>query len=123
MVSSRFREGAGAVAPVRRTYVALAALALVLATVGLAVVAGPSVPAGAVSPSVTNPISVGAYYSCAITSAGGVKCWGDNIDAEIGNSNGNTQVLAPSTPTGLISGVTSLAAGDEHACAIQSGAV
>lgn len=68
-------------------------------------------------------IDVGDYHSCAITTSGGVKCWGQNTYGQLGNGT-NTASSIPVDVSGLTSGVTNLAVGSFHTCAIlTSGAV
>ena len=63
-------------------------------------------------------ITTGEAHSCALTTAGGVKCWGSNWSGEVG-APGNT----PPTPVdvvGLGSGVAAVAAGGVHTCALTT---
>ena len=64
-------------------------------------------------------ISVGSAHACAVTEAGGVKCWGNNGNGQLGNSS-TTDSYIPVNVTGLGSGVTSVSAGYYHTCAVLS---
>ena len=67
-------------------------------------------------------VSVGHDSNCATLSAGGVDCWGDNRDGELGN-NSATQELTPvavvdvGNTGAFLSGVASVSVGVESACA------
>lgn len=64
-------------------------------------------------------ISGGRYFSCAVATGGGAKCWGSNSTGELGD--GTT--AAKSTPVavaGLASGAASISAGANHTCAVTS---
>ena len=72
-------------------------------------------------------VSTGAWHSCAITSAGGLLCWGNDSMWQAGQgtqSPGSPSVFftprPPTTPIGvtLPSMFTSVSAGAEHSCAI-----
>jgi alpha-tubulin suppressor-like RCC1 family protein len=71
-------------------------------------------------------IAVGSYHSCALTTAGGIKCWGENNLGQLGKSanSGTTNANpSPADVTGLTSGVTAVAAavGGNHTCALTTG--
>ena len=74
-------------------------------------------------------ISLGGLNSCALTSAGGVKCWGANYFGQLGNIDlGSQYTSGDSTPVDVLvasggpalSGVSAISVGDIHACALMA---
>jgi alpha-tubulin suppressor-like RCC1 family protein len=66
-------------------------------------------------------LAVGGYHSCALTADGRVWCWGLNQHGQLGNGTtvkSNRAVLVESAPGVALSGVTKLATGGWHQCAV-----
>lgn len=64
-------------------------------------------------------VSVGALHTCAATTSGAAKCWGNNDFSRLGDGT-NTPRLTPTDVSGLASGVAAVTAGESHSCALTS---
>lgn len=64
-------------------------------------------------------ISTGQDHACALTSAGGVLCWGDNLNGGLGNNNGD-RFATPQQVEGLTKGVVEVEAGNNYTCAVMA---
>ena len=67
-------------------------------------------------------VAAGIQHTCAIVSGAEVKCWGDNTYGELGSGNITLPTSTPVTVKAL-TGVTAIALGERHTCAIASGGV
>lgn len=65
-------------------------------------------------------ISVGDFHSCAVTTSGGVKCWGSDTAGKLGNDAAIANQPRPVDVLGLTSGVASVSASNGHTCAVTT---
>lgn len=64
-------------------------------------------------------LAAGEEHACGLTTAGGVQCWGDNADGQVGD--GTDFPYRPAVDVvGLTRGVQAITAGSGHSCALLS---
>lgn len=70
-------------------------------------------------------VSAGGGHTCAVTTAGAVKCWGFNFFGQVGipvrDDDRIWSVPTPVDVPGLASDIVSVVAGSKHSCAITTG--
>ena len=66
-------------------------------------------------------IAAGNFHTCALTSAGGVYCWGDNFYGQLATTNNEFSHTPNPTPVDLgFTGIVAITAGYNYTCALTS---
>jgi len=65
-------------------------------------------------------LAAGHSHTCALTTGGGILCWGGNGSGQLGDGT-TTERWTPTAVWGLASGMAAIAAGDDHTCALTTG--
>ena len=65
-------------------------------------------------------ISANGYFTCVIQGNSGVKCWGNNRAGQLGSGDSVYASRVPMAVLGLPAGVTQVALGEIHACALTA---
>ena len=81
------------------------------------------VTSGALAGKTVTQISAGGYHTCALTSDGGLYCWGNNYEGELGDGTTVQRVTpVPVVTSGALSGKTivQIDGGGTHTCALSS---
>jgi alpha-tubulin suppressor-like RCC1 family protein len=66
-------------------------------------------------------VAGGMFHTCAILVTGALKCWGRNLEGQLGIAGVSTMETVPRDVVGMGSGVWSIALGEFHSCAIVEG--
>jgi alpha-tubulin suppressor-like RCC1 family protein len=71
-------------------------------------------------PSTAQRVVLGGHHTCALLAGGTLACWGNDTQGQLGDGQRNPRGT-PVNPVGLGSGVTHVALGESHTCAVAQG--
>lgn len=74
-----------------------------------------------ITPYLATAVGVGWNHACAVVQDRQVLCWGHNGTGQLGNGKVSSRPTAPVQVVGLAAGVTALALGEGHSCALEVG--
>jgi alpha-tubulin suppressor-like RCC1 family protein len=78
------------------------------------------VPTAVAGVSTAMDVAAGIDHACALTSAGGVLCWGNDGSGALGDNGKGGSASPPVQVMGLTSGITGIAAGADQSCALTT---
>jgi hypothetical protein len=65
-------------------------------------------------------VDAGGSHSCALSTSGGVWCWGLNNHGQVGNGGSGFGIFLPVSVARVTSGVGAISLGGEHSCVVMS---
>lgn len=65
-------------------------------------------------------VTAGIYHTCALTTSGGVKCWGYDSYGQLGNDSSFTNKATPVDVSNMANGIKQVDAGGFHNCAVTN---
>jgi len=65
-------------------------------------------------------VSAGGFHSCALTTGGALKCWGQNTRSELGDGSSSNRTTAVSAAGVLATNVASVSAGSLYTCIVTT---
>jgi alpha-tubulin suppressor-like RCC1 family protein len=89
------------------------------ALMSVAFLAAPAQASDTLPPALARSVSVGGA-TCAVTLAGGLRCWGSNLMGQLGNGTTFVASSIPVAVSGLDDGVDAVAVGGDLACAVTT---
>lgn len=117
MRASRWSAAVAVLATILMAWVGLPATASPLAA-GVAESAA-AAPAAVLPAARAKAVTAGFVHSCALTTTGGVRCWGYGADGELGSGSKTTSVT-PVAVVGLGKGVRTISSGSYFTCALTA---
>jgi alpha-tubulin suppressor-like RCC1 family protein len=63
-------------------------------------------------------MDAGALHTCAVLRGGAVRCWGSNVDGQVGSGSGDMAERQPVSVLGLTDAATDVVCGEVHTCAL-----
>jgi alpha-tubulin suppressor-like RCC1 family protein len=66
-------------------------------------------------------VSAGGFHTCAVMTAGEVKCWGRGVEGQIGDGKFTAAATTPQDVSGLAGAASDVSAGGHHTCVVMAG--
>src|SRR5207253_1465969 len=66
-------------------------------------------------------VSAGFSHTCAVLADGTIRCWGSDLEGELGNGKTAQRLTRPTRPRGHIGEALAVSAGSGHTCTLRAG--